>query len=189
MYFENIKDNTNELIAMYYVIIKDIEILISEYNLKTKKKRLLIQQRDAFQLQFDMLSQIQYFISPVKQDPNFLVKNSNGINVKIQFFDIACKDWLNRVHLRYLYPIILRLSEFSERRAKLRDIFIFVLSIFVSALIGAGITHWFDVKNDRDIDNLGFAILKKSDYVLDQLNQQKVIIDSLFKLQFVNTHK
>lgn len=188
MYFENIKDKPDELINQYYKIIEDIEILIKEYILETKDKDLLIRQRNDLQIQYDKLSHIQYFISPAHFPSDTKVKNMYNKEVNIQVFDNACKDWLNRVHLRYLYPIILRLSEFSERGARLRDFILFGLSIIISTLLGLGITWSFDRNNDYDLDETGKDIINKIDSSMMLLNERDKKIDSLTTLDFEYNH-
>jgi hypothetical protein len=134
-------------LSKYYKIIRSPDI---------KNKFLLKKILKKIQDFHDGMSELEYRLDKFNDETNVFDRNDKWVlDVKpkpIKSFIERTKIWLNILQFRYLTPITICLSEFSEEEAKKRERKVFWLSILISALIGGIITWGVDFCNDNYLE-------------------------------------
>lgn len=121
-------------------------------------------------------------MSVVKCDPTTKVKNRQGDLVEIKVFDVGAKEWLDRVQNRFLYPIVLRLSDLSSKKNDFKYFILGVLcSAFFSLIVGLlspkllEVLPWFQGNKSmciEEIKDLKQMVLEQT-YKLDSIRNVK----------------
>lgn len=109
-----------------------------------------------------------------------------GKEMTLSDLNEVIKILLNRISLKYIYPITLQLGGLDNKKAKRRDYKLFAGSILISSFISVFTTWYFDRGNDNDLENYSKIIInqQKNDSIMIRQNsyilrENRVILDSL----------
>lgn len=109
-----------------------------------------------------------------------------GNRMTLSDLNEVVKTLLNRISLKYIYPITLQLGGLDNKKAKRRDYKLFACSILISSFISVLTTWYFDRGNDNDLENYSKIIInqQKNDSIMIRQNshilrENRAVLDSL----------
>ena len=156
-------------------------------NIANQKSKDLVAIRKSLLEYYNEFSDLEINTSKCKcLDNDKIMLEINDTKMSLSELNEVVQILLNRISIKYIYPITLQLSGLDNKKAKRRDFIFFAGSIFISSIISMFTTWYFDKENDNDLENYSKTIInqKKDDSIMIRQNncilrENRIILDSL----------